>query len=50
MKEKVVTDVIDLMKGHFGDIVATIGREYNFLEMNINSTMIRILKLIWWSN
>ena len=33
--EKVVTEVIDLMKGHFGDLVVTRGREHNFLGMNI---------------
>ena len=35
MEEKVVTDVIDLMKGHFGDLVATRGREHYFPGMNI---------------
>ena len=33
--EKVVTEVLELMKGHFGDLTITRGKNHNFLGMNI---------------
>ena len=35
MEENVVRGVIDLMKGHFEDLVVTRGRQHKFLGMNI---------------
>ena len=32
---KVVAEVIDLMKGHFGDLTVTRGKTQNFLVMNM---------------
>ena len=33
---QVVTEVIEIMKGHFGDLVVTRGKTHNFLGMNIH--------------
>ena len=34
--DKVVTEVIDLMKGHFGDLTVTRGKTHHFLGMNMH--------------
>ena len=36
--KNVVTEVIEMMKGHFGDLVVTRGNTHNFLGMNIRIT------------
>ena len=42
---KVVTEVIDIMKKHFGDLSVTRGKVHRFLGMNITITEDRKLKI-----
>jgi hypothetical protein len=41
----VVTEVIDIMKGHFGDLTVSRGKKHRFLGMNIELTDDRKLKI-----
>ena len=42
---KVVTEVIDIMKGHFGELTVTRGKVHRFLGMNITITEDKMLKI-----
>ena len=42
---KVVTEVIDIMQGHFGELTVTRGKVHRFLGMNITITEDKKLKI-----